>query len=106
MKKHDSFNQNEIENIINRFGKPFYEKVLSDMVTYAATWDLTSLRLIPSYSANIVFTCLSNHFGPAVLKIGKPSNIYTEYHALSQYDGRRFCRVLGADIENGIILEE
>jgi hypothetical protein len=37
MNKRYCFNQNEIENIINRFGKDFYEKVLRDIEVYAGS---------------------------------------------------------------------
>ncbi|UVI33354.1 aminoglycoside phosphotransferase family protein [Paenibacillus spongiae] len=106
--KHYCFNQNETENIINRFGIDFYKKVLRDVEGYAEKWSLTSIQFIPSYSANIVFTCYSDRFGSVVLKIGNPSfgGIYTEFNTLCQYNGRRFCRVFAADIENGVILEE
>src|SRR6478752_4645330 len=108
MNKRYSFNQNEIENVINHFGKDFYEKVLRDIETYADKWTLTSFQFIPSYSANLVFKCYSENFGSVVLKIGNPTfgEIFTEFNTLCQYNGRRFCRVFDADIENGVILEE
>jgi streptomycin 6-kinase len=101
-----SFKQNEIENIYNRFGKDFYEKVLRDVEVYADKWALTSFELIPSYSANLVFICDLGNFGRAVLKIASSREAFTEYNTLRQYSGRRFCRVYDAHIENGVILEE
>jgi streptomycin 6-kinase len=107
MNKRYCFKKNEIENIINHFGKDFYEKVLRDIEVYADKWTLTSFQFIPSYSANLVFICYSENFGNVVLKIGNPfGEIFTEFNTLCQYNGRRFCRVFDADIENGIILEE
>ena len=102
------FKENEIENVINRFGKDFYKKVLRDIETYADKWTLTSFQLIPSYSANLIFICYSENFGRVVLKIGNPSfrEIFTEFNTLCEYNGRRFCRVFDNDIENGVILEE
>jgi len=108
MNKSYSFKQNEIDNIINHFGNNYYEKVLRDIELYAEKWSLSSFQFLPSYSANIVFTCFSEGFGSVVLKIGKPNSreISTEFNTLHEYDGRRFCRVFDADIENGVILEE
>lgn len=108
MNKRYCFNHNEIENVINRFGKNFYEKVLRDIEVYAAKWTLTYFQFIPSYSANLVFICYSENYGNVVLKIGDSSfgEIFTEFNTLCQYNGRRFCRVFEADIENGVILEE
>lgn len=108
MNKSYCFKQNEIENVINRFGKDFYKKVLRDIETYADKWTLTSFQLIPSYSSNLIFICYSENFGRVVLKIGNPSfrEIFTEFNTLCEYNGRRFCRVFDDDIENGVILEE
>jgi streptomycin 6-kinase len=102
------FKQNEIDNIIKRFGKDFYEKALKNIETYADKWNLTSFQFIPSYSANLVFICYSKGFGDAVLKIGNPTSreISTEFNTLCEYNGYRFCKVFKADIENGVILEE
>jgi thiamine kinase-like enzyme len=108
MDKNYRFSQDEIENIINRFGKGFYEKVLRDIETYADKWSLSSFKFIPSYSANLVFKCYSANFGSVVLKIGSPSfrEVITEFNTLQEYNGRRFCRIFDADIESGAILEE
>ncbi|MBP1994858.1 aminoglycoside phosphotransferase family protein [Paenibacillus eucommiae] len=108
MNKRYSFKQNEVEKIINRFGKAFYERVLRDIEVYAEKWALTSFQLIPSYSANLVFICDSASFGSVVLKLGNPSSreTFTEFNTLYRYNGRRFCKVFDADIENGAILEE
>jgi len=101
------FKQDETESIINRFGKDFYEKVLSDIEKYANKWKLKSFYLIPSYSANLVFTCNSEKYGNAILKIGNSfKEISTEYNALCEYNSRRFCKVFDADIENGVMLVE
>jgi streptomycin 6-kinase len=108
MNERYNFTENEIETIVNRFGKDFYEKVLKDIETYADRWALSDVQLIPSYSVNIVFSCFSDRYGDAVLKIGHPLNgaPFTEYNTLRQYNGRRFCKVFDADPENGILLEE
>lgn len=108
MNKHYSFKENEIESIIKRFGKDFYEKVLRDIEVYADKWALTSFQFIPSYSANLIFKCYSENFGSVVLKIGNPSfkEIFTEFNTLREYNGRGFCRALDADIEKGVMLEE
>lgn len=108
MNKRYCFKQNEIENVINHFGKDFYEKVLRDIEAYADKWTLTSFQFIPSYSAKIIFKCYSENFGNVVLKISNLSfrEVFAEYNTLCQYNGRRFCRVFDADIENGVILEE
>jgi len=103
-----SFKPIEIEHISKRFGKHFYEKVLRDIEVYADKWSLTCFQFVPSYSANLVFICDSEHFGSVVLKIGHPSSggIDSEFNTLCEYNGRRFCRVFDADMDNNVILEE
>lgn len=108
MTSQNVFRPAEIDKIVSRFGRPFYEKALKDMDHYADRWNLTSFQLIPSFSANLVLTCESARFGSAVLKIGKSASkeFISEWNALREYDGRRFCRVFDADPDNGVILEE
>jgi streptomycin 6-kinase len=108
MDKYYRFNQDEIENIINRFGKGFYEKVLRDIETYADKWTLTSFQFIPSYSANLVFKCYSANLGSVVLKIGSPPfrEVITEVNTLQEYNGGRFCKIFDDHIESGVMLEE
>ncbi|TNJ60029.1 aminoglycoside resistance protein [Paenibacillus hemerocallicola] len=105
--KYYCFKRDETENIINRFGEEFYEKVLRDIVTYTERWKLYDFELVHSYSANCVFKCCSKLYGNTVLKIGKPCReAVTEHNTLCEYNGRRFCKVYNADIQNGVILEE
>lgn len=108
MKVFYQFKQNESEQIIKHFGNVFYEKVLRDIRLYADKWALSSFKFIPSYSANIVFTCFSEIYGSTVLKIGKSSSrdVLTEFNTLKEYETSPFCKVFDADIENGVILEE
>jgi len=100
------FKPNEVTRIVQRFGLDFYEKALRDLDTFSDKWSLSRLRLIPSYSANLVVKCHSDLFGSAVLKIGNPAQIATEYGTLLEYNGGRFCTVFAADPERGVLLEE
>ncbi|WP_058304528.1 aminoglycoside phosphotransferase family protein [Gorillibacterium timonense] len=108
MKEPFYFHQHEADAIQNRFGTDFYDKVKRDIEEYTAKWKLSSIRFIPSYSANLVFRCHSEAFGDAVLKLGNLAypEIKTEIHALCQYGGGRYCQVFADDRENGVILEE
>ncbi|WP_268625406.1 aminoglycoside phosphotransferase family protein [Paenibacillus alvei] len=101
------FTQEQIETIVQRFGNTFYEQMLRHIDNYSKKWSLSSLQLIPSFSANVVFTCYSEQVGHAILKIGQPSEtIWTEVTTLLQYKGQRFCKVYEADIKNGVLLLE
>lgn len=108
MKVSYQFKKHESEQIIKHFGNDFYEKVIKDIRLYADKWALSTFKLIPSYSVNIVFTCFSEIHGSAVLKIGRSSSreVFTEFHTLKEYGSSRFCNVFDADVKNGVILEE
>lgn len=108
MNKHYAFKSSEIENIVKRFGRNFYYKVLKDLDKYAIKWTLTKFELFQSYSANLVFKCFSEYYGDVVLKIGDPlsNGIILEYNTLREYNGKPFCKVFDADLSNGVILEE
>lgn len=107
MKVFDDFSKDEVAQAVRYFSEDFMFKGLSDIESYTQKWRLTRLRLIPSFSINCVFSCYSERYGDVILKISKPSQeSYTEYHALCEYNGERFCRVYEADLDNGVLLEE
>lgn len=101
-------NEPEIEEIVKRFGQAHYHKVINSLKEYEAKWSLTNLQLKSHLSANLIFTCHSDQFGDAVLKIGYPDSpeIVTEVNALKEYDGGKFCKVYEVDIEAGVFLEQ
>lgn len=102
-----NFNEKESNNIVEHFSEVFFKKVLNDIETYSKRWGLEELQLVDYFSANCIFTCCSEQYGDVVLKIGNPSReVFTEYNTLCEYNGRHFCKVFDADINNGIILEE
>ncbi|MCU6707293.1 aminoglycoside phosphotransferase family protein [Paenibacillus sp. J5C_2022] len=105
-KKAFSFSQEEKERIVEAFGAAFYQKAIRNIERYAYRWGLSSLRLIPSYSANLVLTCRSALYGKTVLKIGRAASkeFYSEYYALQEYEGSRYCKALEGDFEHGVIL--
>ncbi|MDT8719175.1 aminoglycoside resistance protein [Clostridium sp. 19966] len=101
------FNEFESDKIIEHFGKDFFDKVQRDIKFYSNKWELEILELVDYFSVNCIFKCISKKFGAAVLKINTPCReVFTEFNALREYDGKRFCKVFDSDIENGIILEE
>lgn len=108
MKQFYGMTELEVRDIIKRFGQAHYDQVLSNIEEYEAKWGLTNLKLKSHLSANLIFTCHSDQFGDAVLKIGYPDSpeIVTEVNALKEYDGGKFCKVYEWDIEAGIFLEQ
>lgn len=102
-----NFTQAESNKIIEHFGQRFYDKVLEDIKIYSEKWKLQILQLVDYYSVNCIFKCYSELLGDVILKIGNPcKEVFTEYNALCEYNGNRFCNVYDSDIDNGIILEE
>lgn len=102
-----ALSQQETEKIVDHFGQAFYENMIRKLERYSAQWQLHIERFIAYYSVNCLFICRSERFGPAVLKIGNPSDeVLTEVNLLKEYHGGRFCRLFDWDIDNGVILEE
>lgn len=95
------------EKIIAHFGVAFYTKLINDLKKYSQLWKLYEFEQIDYYSINSIFKCVSAYHGLCVLKIGNSSDeTKNEYNALKEYNGRRFCKVYEADIENGVLLIE
>lgn len=93
--------------IIAHFGMDFYDKLILDMETYKARWDLTDLEQIDYYSVHCIFKCTSKKYGPCILKIGRPSpQTDTEVQTLKEYGGGDFCRLYQADTPKGVLLLE
>lgn len=102
-----SFTVNETERIQGRFGNVFWEQLEDKLAWCASCWSLSGLQLLPSFSANCVFTCESAIFGKAILKLGPPSKEWeTETSALLEYNGERYCQLFAADADHCAILEE
>lgn len=98
--------ESQIKKIRDHFGDSFYEKIVKDIRVYAERWELEILEFVEYYSANCIFICDSKRFGDAVLKISNPGSCFTEVSFLKEYNGKGFCTLFDADIENGVILEE
>ena len=105
---HYNFTDGDIENITREFGQAFFEKVQEDLKIYCGRWHLHALRLVQYFSVNCLFLCRSELYGDCVLKIcdNLPREYTQEYNALREYNGRRHCRVLDADLGNGVLLIE
>lgn len=95
------------EEIKSHFGAAFYAKVVACLRKYALKWRLSGFEQIDYYSVNCLFTCMSEQYGPCILKIGNDSKAAeNEYHILLEYAGTRFCTVYEADPTNGVLLLE
>jgi len=103
-----SFTEKDIENITREFGRDFFGKVVGDLEVYCERWRLEVLRLVDYFSVNCIFLCRSELYDDCVLKIcdNSPEWYTREYNALREYNGRRHCRMLDADLENGVFLIE
>lgn len=102
-----SFTADEAKKIEDRFGTVFWNQMGEKLVQCVERWGLGRLDLLPSFSANCVFTCESAEFGQAILKLGPPGREReTEGLALKEYNGRRLCRLYAVDVADGALLEE
>jgi len=99
------------EKIIANFGADFYVKVLDDLSKYAELWGLSCFEQIDAYNRNCLFKCVSDKYGLCVLKIAGDVEFAkkmaeSECRVLSEYNGRRFCKLYEADTANGVLLIE
>jgi len=103
-----NFTEEDIKSITREFGQAFFAKIQNDLKLYCGRWQLHALRLVQYFSVNCLFLCESALYGACVLKIcGNSQEWYTrEYNALLEYNGRRHCRMLDADPDNGVFLLE
>ena len=76
--------------------------------TYAKLWSLSAFEKIDyNIAANSVYKCISAEYGSCVLKFGNSFNeTQNQYNALIEYNGRHFCKVYKADINNEVLLLE
>jgi streptomycin 6-kinase len=101
------FSADEQAVIAREFGADFYEHMKETLELCAEKWHLSVSSLLPYFSVNCVFTCRSAQYGDAVLKIGrKPAEAVTEAGVLTEYNGRRFCKLYEFDRTNGALLIE
>ena len=90
-----TFNPVEAESISRCFGSDFYNKLPELLSLYSQKWHLNALSLIPSYSAGLVFTCISEERGPSIQKLEDPNYPdFTAYawHTLLEYGGKGVCK--------------
>ena len=73
--------------------------MMLDTTYYAKLWALSGIAKIEKQ----VYTCVSEHYGPCVLK--QSGNPY-ECKALREYSGTCFCEVYEADAAKGVMLLE
>lgn len=101
------FTEEEKNKVIRQFGKAFYEGIMRNLHRVVNEWELSSLTLVDSYSASLVFMVESEKFGPAVLKFGSnQKELRQERIALAIDEGRNFCKLYASDLDNSILLEE
>lgn len=99
------FSEQQTVHIRERWNEAYFERLLSVLEIFASKWALSDIQLIPFYSQNCVFTCSSDNYGDAVMKIGY-SSLETEYNCLCAFAGRSVCKVLDADLKYSVILEQ
>lgn len=74
---------------------------------YLAKWNLTPLGPVSNLSYHYVLYVLDENGVPTILKVALSSHdLENEMRALQLYDGNGCCKLLKADVENGVILLE
>jgi len=99
------FTDEQRKHIRDRWNESYLERLLTTLKILKSKWQLSNIQFIPFYSQNSVFTCYSNLFGDAVIKIGYHS-LENEYNCLREFAGRGVCGVFDADLTRNAILEQ
>jgi streptomycin 6-kinase len=92
-------------HIRDRWNESYMDSLLTTLKVLNSKWQLSNIQFIPFYSQNCAFTCYSDLFGDAVIKIGYHS-LENEYNCLREFAGRDVCRVFDADLTHNVILEQ
>lgn len=107
MNKVYRFSKNEENKIINNFNTEFFLRTKENINNIIDIWEIISIHLIDSYSANLVFKCDSKRFGKTVIKVGRNSKEFSsEIFALEHFDGDKLCKLYDIDFERIMLLEE
>lgn len=102
-----TFTLEEEKKIQDRFGVRFLAKVQGLLKPLAIKWKLSDIKLVDSFSANLVFKGHSAIFGPSVMKFSNNAEEFIgESNALDYLKGQNICRVFAVDYENLVLLEE
>lgn len=97
----------EEKKIKNRFGLVFLQKIERLLIPLSLKWELSDLKLVNSFSSNLVFKGHSKKFGSIVLKFSDSTKEFSsEVNALDYFQGNSVCRVFDVDSENLVLLEE
>lgn len=93
--------------IIDRFGNEFFIKVRDLLETLQLKWGVYDLQMVNSFSVNLIFKGISDAHGPVVIKFStNHEEFISEANALKYFEGRNICRLIDADFDNKVLLEE
>ncbi len=100
-----TFNEQEKEKITQHFGGSFLTHVEDQIEPLSQKWSLSQLKLIPSYSANLVVEGQSETHGQVVLKFARnEQSLKSEVEALASLQCQAICRVLDVDEDKRVFL--
>jgi len=85
----------------------FFTKVDKLLKKYKDRWQLSQLSFLPTDTANLLFSCESDAYGPCVLKICIPGpEVATEISCLNAFDGRGYVKLWDYDFTDNVLLLE
>lgn len=101
------FSEEDKEKIIKRFGSEFFTNVNGLLGSLTLRWDIYELKLINSFSANLVFKGKSNIHGLIVMKfVSTYEEFIYEANSLKYFNGCGTCKLIDVDFDNKVLLEE
>lgn len=96
-----------MENKEKEENHSYYNRIKSKLNIYARKWALSHLEVIDDGRESCVLKAISKQYGNVILKKRETVKVIEdEFNTLVEYNGRNFCKVYEAKLENGILLEE
>lgn len=87
--------------------KLYYNLSKNDINFCVNQWGITNIELVDETNYSCVLKGISSIYGPVILKKRSELKVIEdEYHVLTEYSGRRFCKIYEVDLNKGILLEE
>lgn len=107
MEKKYSFNKNDEAKIVKNFNREFFIHTKENINRIINKWNISSISLVDSFSANLVFKCESRTFGNTVIKVGRNlKELSHESFALEHFSGNKLCKLYDIDQESIMLIEE
>jgi streptomycin 6-kinase len=101
------FKRKDKLRITDRFGEEFFNSVSESLDLFLIRWSIKDLKLVESFSSNLVFKGRSQIYGSVVMKFASNKKEFiNEVNALKYFDESQMCKLIEFDLDQKVLLEE